>query len=46
MKLIDFVTFVLYDTMQKTQILIIKTSGFMGCNIKIYEILMIIPALD
>ena len=36
--------FVLYDAMQKSVILIIKTSGFAGFNIKIYEILIIIPA--
>ena len=31
--------FVLYDAMQKSGILIIKTSEFVGFNIKIYEIL-------
>ena len=40
---------VLYDTMQKSAILITKSSefaGFIKVNIKIYEILIIIPALE
>ena len=34
--------FVLYDAMQESAILIIKTSGFTGFMIEIYEILIII----
>ena len=48
MKLIDFPNLCLFfmTHAKNCTILIIKTSGFVGFNIKIYEILIITPALN